>query len=111
MNTQFEVLPNELLVDVFEYLDAEDLFQTFYHLNIRFNTVLQSLNHLSLTLTQFDIHQTIHSYINLHCVQTIVVNHRADVNLNDFPNLRRLKFSWPHMRTITSIRFCSLATF
>ena len=92
MNTRLESLPNELLVDVFQYLDAQDLFRAFYQLNTRLNTLLHSLNNLSLTLMRPDTHQTIPSPID---VQTVIVAHGADVNLDNFVNLRRLKFLQP----------------
>ncbi|CAF0925038.1 unnamed protein product [Rotaria sp. Silwood1] len=37
---KFEQLPNELILDVFEYLDAIDLLHAFYGLNCRFNKLL-----------------------------------------------------------------------
>ena len=36
----FECFANELLIDVFEYLDAAQLFDAFYGLNHRFNSLL-----------------------------------------------------------------------
>jgi hypothetical protein len=35
-----ESLPNELLIELFEFLDAVELFQAFYNLNSRFNTLI-----------------------------------------------------------------------
>ncbi|CAF1034911.1 unnamed protein product [Didymodactylos carnosus] len=35
-----ELLPNEILLDIFEYFDGIDLLRTFYGLNSRFNLVL-----------------------------------------------------------------------
>ncbi|CAF0981370.1 unnamed protein product [Adineta ricciae] len=35
-----ERLPDELLIELFEYFDAPELFQIFYGLNNRFNTIL-----------------------------------------------------------------------
>ena len=98
MNTNpahLEFLPNEILIDIFEYLDVQDLFRAIYHLNTRLNTLLQSLNHLSLTLTRSGNHQSIHSQIDLQRAQTIVLSRQADVHLNNFPNLRHLKFLQP----------------
>ncbi|CAF3574110.1 unnamed protein product [Rotaria sordida] len=39
---QLELLSNELLLDIFEYLDAYNLYQAFYGLNHRINDLLQS---------------------------------------------------------------------
>lgn len=37
----FELLPNETILDLFEYLSPFDLFHGFYNLNSRFNRLLQ----------------------------------------------------------------------
>ncbi|CAF1165080.1 unnamed protein product [Rotaria magnacalcarata] len=39
---RIESFSNELLLDIFEYLDAFDLYQAFYGLNYRINNLLQS---------------------------------------------------------------------
>ncbi|CAF1194366.1 unnamed protein product [Adineta steineri] len=44
-----EVLPNEILLEIFKYFDAQQLFQAFYNLNFRFNQLIQSFNQLQLT--------------------------------------------------------------
>jgi hypothetical protein len=36
----FESLPNEMLLELFEFFNGVHLFRTFYNLNIRFNTLL-----------------------------------------------------------------------
>ena len=41
---QFESLSNELLLDIFEYLDVYNLYQTFYGLNHRLNNLLRLAN-------------------------------------------------------------------
>ncbi|CAF3150270.1 unnamed protein product [Rotaria sp. Silwood2] len=59
MNLGF--LPNELLFNLFEYLTILDLFQAFYGLNSRLNTLILAhcrkccLNFQSITKTDFDI--------------------------------------------------------
>ena len=35
--TYFELLPNEILLYLFDYFNGADLFHGFYGLNIRFN--------------------------------------------------------------------------
>jgi hypothetical protein len=42
MSNRLELLSNELLLDIFEYLDACNLYQAFYGLNHRFNDLLRS---------------------------------------------------------------------
>ncbi|CAF1222734.1 unnamed protein product [Rotaria sordida] len=38
--TKFEHLPNELVLDIFTYLDSYDLFVSLFNLNIRLNTLI-----------------------------------------------------------------------
>ena len=42
----FESLPDELILDILEYLSVVDLYKIFYPLNERFRIVLNSLTHL-----------------------------------------------------------------
>jgi hypothetical protein len=45
----FEILPNEMLIEVFEYLNAVDIFYSFDQLNSRFNKLIRSIPlHLNL---------------------------------------------------------------
>ncbi|CAF1273505.1 unnamed protein product [Adineta ricciae] len=57
-----EILPNELVFKLFEYLHIADQFQAFYNLNSRFNQLLSShlkthncLNLFSVSKTNFDV--------------------------------------------------------
>ncbi|UJR18408.1 hypothetical protein I4U23_005313 [Adineta vaga] len=36
----FEILPNEIIYEVFDYLDSYYIYQSFYHLNYRFRSLL-----------------------------------------------------------------------
>lgn len=50
--TEFEDLSNEIVLEIFEYLVAEDLFNAFNNLNVRFNHILidsSLLTHLAVT--------------------------------------------------------------
>ncbi|UJR20530.1 hypothetical protein I4U23_023657 [Adineta vaga] len=55
---QFESLSNELLLEIFEYLDAYNLYQCFHGLNQRINTLLRHVN-LSVLIQSQNQHQTI----------------------------------------------------
>jgi hypothetical protein len=45
----FELIPNEILLEIFEYLSSYDIFQIFYYLNKRYNHLIVSL-HLRIDL-------------------------------------------------------------
>ncbi|CAF3441416.1 unnamed protein product [Rotaria sp. Silwood2] len=46
---KFEQLPNEILIECFEYLNTLDIFYSFDQLNYRFYTLIRSISlHLSL---------------------------------------------------------------
>jgi hypothetical protein len=47
--SKFELIPNEILLEIFEYLSPYDIFQSFYFLNKRYNNFLLSL-HLRIDL-------------------------------------------------------------
>jgi hypothetical protein len=87
-SSTFECLPNELFLHIFRYFNTADLFQSFYNLNLRLNTLIQSLNHLHLTIS------TDNHLLNLNLfspyIQGLITIGEVDINLSHFPNLRRL---------------------
>ncbi|CAF2551762.1 unnamed protein product [Rotaria sp. Silwood2] len=85
-----ESLPNEILIETFEYLDARDLFRAFYNLNSRFNELLQSLNEICLILSIRDRDEVIDDTIFLPYVNTLIVKYKTDVILNHYTTIRRL---------------------
>jgi hypothetical protein len=93
--SELEFLPNEILIDIFQYFDARDLFRMFYDLNTRFNNLLQSLIDLTIVFTQFNARKIMHADIDPYCVQTMTLDRSKDIDLKDYSNLRRLKFLSP----------------
>ena len=91
---RLESLPNEILSEIFEYLDARDLYRAFYHLNYRFNSVLKSLNELTLMLSICDRNELTDHGIFLPYIHTLIIKYRTDVKFNHYPNIRRLMLSW-----------------
>lgn len=63
----FELLANELLLDLFEYLDTNDLFHAFYNLNIRLNELLFT-------------HCQLHGNLNFQSISKNIcrINHHVD---------------------------------
>jgi hypothetical protein len=87
MYSRLELLPNELLFYIFEYLDTRDLFYGFWGLNQRFNQLLQSLEKLSLTIEKDES-----KLISLFGCQIhrLVVDTCLDINFSKFPYLHSL---------------------
>jgi hypothetical protein len=92
---QLEFLPNEILFEIFKYFNAQDLFQSFYNLNSRFNDLLQSLTNLSLTLLTFDSNQKDNYDIFAPYVYTLFMDYGVNIDFKCFLNVRRLTLMSP----------------
>jgi hypothetical protein len=88
-SSRLELLPNEILLLLFQCFNAQDLFQAFYNLNNRFNQLIQSFNelHLVFQMKKTDYNDNIFSSY----VYTLVIDYNIDVNLRYFPNIHHLK--------------------
>ena len=89
--TKFESLPNELLIQSFQYLDAINLFHSFDCLNERFSTFIRSISlHPSLErvteikLIQFAIKLSSNSQIKEQITSLIIKS------VQKFHNLQKL---------------------
>ena len=102
MVCQFEDLPNELLLDLFEYIDARDLYHGFWLLNQRINELIQSLTNLSLTCERNES-PLIALFANR--ITRLVVKTWYETDLCQFPYLQSLVLYYPNsdqMRQIQS---------
>ncbi|CAF3721985.1 unnamed protein product [Rotaria sp. Silwood1] len=81
---KLEMLPNELLLEIFGYFELRDLYYGFSDLNIRFNKLLRSLKNFSIIFEHND-----QLTISLFARQIIrvVVMPWTDIDLKRFPNL------------------------
>ncbi|CAF1339326.1 unnamed protein product [Adineta steineri] len=105
---KFEQLPNEILIECFQYLDAPDIFHSFDRLNYRFYILIRNID------LHLNFEQVTKSLFNEFC-QTIRINPKIKRNiiylklsnidlrgqiesffslfsLNEFINLRSLSF-------------------
>jgi len=80
-----EFLPNELIIELFQYFTTQDLFQSFYNLNFRFNHLIQSLTHLTYSTNRKD-----NSILSYPYIRTLIINAKIQDRLICFPNIRRL---------------------
>jgi hypothetical protein len=88
---RLEFLPNELLIDIFQYFHSRDLFRAFYNLNIRFNMLLQSLHYLSLTVSSKN---SIEGEF-LPYIRVLIIDRAIDTNLNRFNQIQYLILRYP----------------
>jgi len=89
----FEHLPNEILHELFEYLDTYELYRIFSRLNSRFNLLIKNFQYLQITLNSSeDIDHPINRYF-LPKISTLIINHSKQffdpIKLN-FPSIRCL---------------------
>ncbi|CAF3414152.1 unnamed protein product [Rotaria socialis] len=80
---RIESFSNELLLDIFEYLDAFDLYQAFYGLNYRINDLLQSAQ-LHIVCDSLHVSNSIHQTL-LPCMkpsQIRMVSFYNDLNID-----------------------------
>ena len=101
MSSRVEDLPNELLLEVFEYLDTRDLYRSFWGLNDRLNELLQSLKNLSLILEKND---PILIEIFASRIVRLELNTWHEIDLSRFTNLKWLKLSRTTRNQVTKIR-------
>lgn len=92
--SRIELLPNELLLQSFQYLDARDLFHAFIDLNSRFNQLIQSFDQLQLVchLKQWNSSKEIFPFY----VYTLnIANDRLvdEIPIEQFRNIHRVKLS------------------
>jgi len=85
---RLENLPNELLTDIFKYIDARMLYQNFYNLNYRFNILLKSLTQLCLVL--WPLQDDNYDDLFASRVHTLVVHYDVIFILSRYKHVRRV---------------------
>ena len=104
----FDLLPNELLMDMFDYLPLVDLYQGFFGLNYRFNSLLQLLENRHLVLDRnwrAEI-RAIHFFDTR--IATLIVQHDEPIDFSFFPNIRALKLCRPTIKQCNAIQSCPI---
>ena len=101
---RFESLPNEILVDLFQYFSAQELFHLFHQLNARLNVLLESLYYLSLTVVSPP--KCDHECFSF--IRHLTIDRAIDVDFNRFPRIRRLTLRYPTAALLTQIQGCTL---
>ena len=88
--SQLEFLPNEILLFLFKYFDAQDLFEVFFNLNTRFNDLLQSGDHLSLTISKHSHTPNENENIVISHIGHLIIEDEINIDLTRFTNIRCL---------------------
>jgi len=96
-------LPNEIFIDLYEYFDAQELFQSFYNLNSRFNFLLRSLSNLSIHFRSSNTNSLNHKMIFSSQIHTLNIYSQHNIKLNQFFNLRSLIIWFPTDEQILQI--------
>lgn len=111
-STRFESLSNEILLDIFEYLDAYHMYEAWYGLNARINSLLQSaqlfvlLNPSIADKTNWNWNALTSFYKSsqiriLSCFDDPKVSERIPTGRME--NLRTILFHFVHMKSINKI--------
>lgn len=98
---QLEDLPNELLIEFFQRLDARTLYQCFHNLNSRLNDLLCSLSALRLILSPEQ--DTTHDDLFVEQVRTLIIHGASEFILSRYPRLRRLTLVNAKAKQITQL--------
>jgi len=125
--SKFEILPNEILLEIFEYLPTINIFETFYYLNQRYNTLLLSIrlriDLLNISKQMFDYYNYFlfpiasHSIISLRCEDIFdrLIHH---IHLSNFISLEyltiinikksNLQYIIPYLNKFTKLIYLNL---
>ncbi|CAF1158374.1 unnamed protein product [Adineta steineri] len=103
--TRFEDLPNEIFRNIFDYLTIRDLYRTFVGLNIRVDTVLRSIDHVSLTLWSSEsANDPAIMFFASQLNRLMVVNDGIEtIDLTHFSNVRSLKLKYPSNKQMSQL--------
>ncbi|CAF0983728.1 unnamed protein product [Didymodactylos carnosus] len=102
------IFPNELFLDLFEYLSHIDLYRCFYGLNSRINSIVRE--HLTcISLFPSDLADNETSY----CIQQMILKFceqiiylrlgSVSIPVEIFTNLQTLKLQYPYVRQLNQI--------
>jgi len=102
-----ELFPDEIIIDIFEYFDIRDLYQSFYGLNFRLNRILQSQKNLSLTFSSPDEmdDEPFFDLFTTHIIK-LIVDHSSYIDFQLFSSLHSLILNSPSNDQLDEIYLC-----
>ncbi|CAF1391506.1 unnamed protein product [Rotaria sordida] len=92
---QLESLPNEIFIEIFDYLSLHDLYQAFKGLNQRINNILQSLNNRAIRI--WSTNEKTEIDMNIFFSSTIIsldIKNEYDINLKQYPKINSLTYTY-----------------
>jgi hypothetical protein len=93
--SNIEMFPNELLIELFEYISSYDLYNTFFNLNSRLNSIINSLKNLRLILPEdWDNKEHLIPFFASK-ISILVIKHDESIDFSYYSNIRSLKLSMP----------------
>ena len=109
MITKFEDLPNEILINILEYIESPiDIYRCFNNLNHRFEIILRSVS-LNLEIFLEDKQSlTILDCFSTYCYRLCVYNVCPLISFDRFSRLRSLKITEPTDAQINLIQSITL---
>ncbi|CAF1174957.1 unnamed protein product [Adineta steineri] len=91
----FELLPDEIILGICEYLDIHDLYESFYDLNSRLNAIVCSNKNLALTFSSPDeIDDPFFDLFTTYIIK-LTVDHSSYIDFELFPSLHFLILNSP----------------
>lgn len=102
---KFEKLPNEILIDIFQYLNSREVFRIFYNLNLRLNELIESFHHMNLLfhMESFSDNQINPDHLFPFYVHTLLVGRAVNIDLQQFSNISSLKLECPLKKVLAQL--------
>lgn len=103
--SRFELMSDEILIEIFEYIPLIDLFNTFVNLNYRLNYLLRYIHH-GIILNEYEnIDKYYLNILNYFSKQIyyIHIDYNPLINLKSFSNLHSLIIYLPTKSQLLSI--------
>ncbi|CAF2518580.1 unnamed protein product [Rotaria sp. Silwood2] len=106
--SSIEIFPNELLIALFKYISPYDLYNTFFNLNSRFNSIIDSLQNLYVILEEdWDNNERTIPFFSSH-ISSLIIKHDELIDFSYYSNIRSLKLSMPTANQCNAIQPCLL---
>ncbi|CAF1203860.1 unnamed protein product [Rotaria sordida] len=106
--SRFEDLPNELIIDICKYLNAREIFQSFYNINYRFKILVESFDNLQLTISLFDSNEKKNYEKFFLYIQILIIDRGINIDLKHFKKLHRLMLRNPNEKIFEQLNHYSL---